>query len=126
MPAPPVARMLDFEITEVERGRVVFAMEPAEWMCNPLGGVHGGIAATILDSCMGCAVHTTLQAGVGYVTTDLQVRYVRAVSPGAGRVLAAGHRGARRQAHGDRGGAPDHRAGRTLLAHASTGCAILG
>jgi uncharacterized protein (TIGR00369 family) len=126
MPAPPVARMLDFEITEAERGRVVFAMEPAEWMCNPLGGVHGGIAATILDSCMGCTVHTTLDAGVGYVTTDLQVRYVRAVGPGAGRVLAEGtvvHAG-RRTATAE--GRLITEQGATLLAHASTGCAILG
>ena len=90
VPPPPIARLLDFSIVEVARGRVVFAMEPAEWMYNPIGSVHGGIAATILDSCMGCAVHTTLEAGVGYTTTDLQVRYIRAMSAAAGRVLAEG------------------------------------
>ena len=68
----------------------MFALEPAEWMYNPIGMVHGGIAATILDSCMGCAVHTTLAAGVGYTTTDLQVRYIRAMSDVTGRVLAEG------------------------------------
>ena len=57
----------------------MFALEPAEWMYNPIGSVHGGIAATMLDSCMGCAVHTTLPRGVGYTTTDLQVRYLRAM-----------------------------------------------
>ena len=67
-------------IVEVEHGRVVFELQPAEWMYNPIGSVHGGIAATILDSCMGCAVHTTLPAGVGYTTTDLQVRYLGAMS----------------------------------------------
>lgn len=125
MPAPPVARMFGFEIAQVERGRVVFAMEPAEWMCNPLGGVHGGVAATILDSCMGCAVHTTLAAGVGYVTTDLQVRYIRAISPTEDRVLAQGtvvHTG-RRTATAE-GRLITERGGR-LLAHATTGCAIL-
>ena len=73
-------------------------MEPAEWMYNPIGSVHGGIAATILDSCMGCAVHTTLDAGVGFTTADLQVRYIRAMSEATGRVLAEGrvvHRGRR-------------------------------
>jgi Domain of unknown function (DUF4442) len=71
-PPPPIARLLDMSIVEVSPGRAVFAMEPAEWMYNPIGSVHGGVAATILDSCMGCAVHTTLEAGVGYTTTDLQ------------------------------------------------------
>ena len=79
-----------FEIVEAEHGRAVFAMEPAEWMYNPIGMVHGGVAATILDSCMGCAVHTTLAAGVGYTTSDLQVRYIRAMSKDSGRVLAEG------------------------------------
>ena len=59
-------------VIKVEHGRAVFALEPAEWMYNPIGSVHGGVAATILDSCMGCAVHTTLDAGVGYATTDLR------------------------------------------------------
>ena len=52
-------------IVDVEEGRAVFAMEPQEWMYNPIGSVHGGVTATILDSCMGCAVHTTLEPGVG-------------------------------------------------------------
>ncbi len=65
LPPPPIARLLDFAVIEVEHGRAVFAMEPAEWMYNPIGSVHGGVAATLLDSCMGCAVHTTLPAGVG-------------------------------------------------------------
>jgi hypothetical protein len=55
---PPIAELLDLAIVEVEHGRAVFAMEPAEWMYNPIGSVHGGIAATILDSCMGCAPST--------------------------------------------------------------------
>src|SRR6476659_1207857 len=71
LPPPPIASLLAFEITHAERGRVIFALEPAEWMYNPIGSVHGGIASTLLDSCTGCAVHTTLDAGVGYTTTDL-------------------------------------------------------
>jgi uncharacterized protein (TIGR00369 family) len=125
LPPPPIARLLDFTIFEVEDGRAVFAMEPAEWMYNPIGSVHGGIAATILDSCMGCAVHTTLEAGIGYTTTDLQVRYIRAMSDASGRVLAEGrvvHRG-RRTATAE--GRLFLESDETLLAHGTTGCAIL-
>jgi uncharacterized protein (TIGR00369 family) len=125
LPPPPIARLLDFTITEAEDGRAVFAMEPAEWMYNPIGSVHGGIAATILDSCMGCAVHTTLEAGVGYTTTDLQVRYIRAMGETTGRVLAEGrvvHRG-RRTATAE--GRLFVESDETLIAHATTGCVIL-
>jgi len=126
LPPPPIARLLDFTIVEVQEGRAVFAMEPAEWMYNPIGSVHGGIAATLLDSCMGCAVHTTLAAGVGYTTTDLQVRYIRGMSHATGRVLAEGrviHRG-RRTATADWRLFVE--SDETLLAHGTTGCVILG
>jgi uncharacterized protein (TIGR00369 family) len=124
LPPPPIARLVGFSIVEVDLGRAVFAVEPAEWMYNPIGSVHGGVAATLLDSCMGCAVHTTLEAGVGYTTTDLQVRYIRAMSADTGRVLAEG-----RVVHGGRRTATAE--GRlltedgTLLAHSTTGCVIL-
>src|SRR6187402_3127380 len=87
LPPPPIAELLDFEITLVEEGRVIFAVLPQEWMYNPIGSVHGGIAATLLDSSLGCAIHTTLAAGQRYTTSDLQVRYVRAMSADSGRVL---------------------------------------
>jgi uncharacterized protein (TIGR00369 family) len=125
LPPPPIARLLDFTIVEVQDGRALFAIEPAEWMYNPIGSVHGGVAATILDSCMGCAVHTTLEAGVGYTTTDLQVRYIRAMSDASGRVLAEGrviHRG-RRTATAE--GRVFLESDETLIAHGTTGCAIL-
>ncbi len=101
-------------------------MDPAQWMFNPLGTVHGGVAATMLDSCMGCAVHTTLAAGVGYTTTDLQVRYIRAMGEGTGRVLAEGHvvHAGRRTATAE--GRLFRESDGTLLAHGTTGCAILG
>ena len=106
-------------------GRALFAMEPAEWMYNPIGSVHGGIAATILDSCMGCAVHTTLEAGVGYTTTDLQVRYIRAMSVATGRVLAEGRvvHGGKRSATAE--GRLFAESDETLIAHGTTGCMIL-
>jgi uncharacterized protein (TIGR00369 family) len=125
-PPPPIARLLDMEIVEVEHGRAVFALRPAEWMYNPIGSVHGGVAATILDSCMGCAVHTTLDAGVGYTTTDLQVRYLRSMRAGGGRVLAEGrvvHAGRRTATAEGRLYLEDDET--VLFAHGSTGCVIL-
>jgi uncharacterized protein (TIGR00369 family) len=126
VPPPPIAELLGMTITLVEPGHVVFALEPAEWMYNPIGSVHGGIAATVLDSSLGCAVHTTLDAGVAYTTSDLQVRYVRAMSAGIGRVLAESkvvHSGRKlATAEGRLYAESDGR----LFAHASTSCLILG
>jgi uncharacterized protein (TIGR00369 family) len=125
LPPPPIAQLLGFTIIEAEHGRAVFAMEPAEWMFNPIGSVHGGIAATLLDSCMGCAVHTTLDAGVGYTTADLQVRYIRAMGAATGRVLAEGRvvHGGRRTATAE--GRLFVESSEKLIAHATTGCVIL-
>lgn len=125
LPPAPIAELLGFTIVEVEPGRTVFALEPAEWMYNPIGSVHGGVAATILDTCMGCAVHTLLESGVAYATTDLSVRYIRGMREGTGRVLAEGrvlHAG-RRTATAE--GRLVAEADNELLAHATTGCVIL-
>jgi uncharacterized protein (TIGR00369 family) len=125
-PPPPIARLLDMELVEVGHGRALFALRPQEWMSNPIGSVHGGIAATLLDSCMGCAVHTTLEGGVGYTTTDLQVRYLRAMRAGGGRVLAEGrvvHAGRRQATAEGRLYLEDDED--VLFAHASTGCLVL-
>src|SRR6202012_48784 len=103
LPPPPIIAMLEGEIVEAERGRVVFALTPPEGMFNPNGSLPRGIAATILDSCMGCAVHTMLPPGTGYTTGDLHIRYLRAMTTETGRVLAEGtviHAG-RRQATAD-------------------------
>jgi uncharacterized protein (TIGR00369 family) len=125
IPPPPIAQLMGFSLIEVERGRAVFAFEPAEWMYNPIGTIHGGVAATLLDSCMGCAVHTTLDPGSAYTTTDLQVRYIRGMTAGMGRVLAEGtvvHSGGRiATAEGRLIVEADEK----LIAHASTGCVIL-
>jgi uncharacterized protein (TIGR00369 family) len=88
--------------------------------------VHGGVAATLLDTCMGCAVHTTLEAGIAYTTGDLQVRYIRSLTLDSGRALAEGrvvHRG-RRTATAE--GRLFLERDETLIAHGSTGCLILG
>ena len=100
LPAPPIAITMNMGPIELEEGRVVFAGVPGEEHYNPIGVVHGGYAATILDSALGCAVHTTLAAGVGYTSLGLEVKYLRPISRDTGRVICEGtvvHRG-RRQA----------------------------
>src|SRR3712207_4028164 len=96
IPRPPIAALLGLEIVSAEEGRAVFALTPGERHYNPIGVVHGGVAATMLDSAMGCAVHTTLAAGWSYGTLDLSTRFVRAITRDTGRVLCEGvvvHRG---------------------------------
>jgi uncharacterized protein (TIGR00369 family) len=88
IPKPPIAAVLDFDLIEVEPGRAVFACEPGERHYNPLGVVHGGMAATLLDSAMGCAVHSTLPQGRGYTTLEMKVNLVRAVTAATGRLRA--------------------------------------
>lgn len=90
LPAPPMARALGFWIEEVELGRVVFGYQPVFDHYNPLGSVHGGVAATLLDSVMGCCIHTTLKAGIGYTTVEIKVSYVRAMTDKTGEVRAEG------------------------------------
>jgi uncharacterized protein (TIGR00369 family) len=96
LPAPPVAQLLGFGIDRVDEGNVVFTMDPLEAHQNPLGTVHGGIITTLLDSAMGCAVHTTLPAGGMYTTLELKVNFLRPSFGGGATLLAEGtvlHRG---------------------------------
>lgn len=90
LPPPPIARLMDFDIVEVGEGRVIFSVEPQEFHYNPIGMVHGGLAATLLDSAMGCAVHSLLPQGRAYTTLELKVNYVRPLKQGTGRVRAVG------------------------------------
>ncbi len=90
LPPPPIANLIGMEMTEVDEGRVVFAAEPAEYQYNPLGTVHGGIAATLLNSAMGCAVQSMLPAGVGYTTIELKTNYLRAMTSRTGVVYCEG------------------------------------
>jgi uncharacterized protein (TIGR00369 family) len=87
MPPPPIAVTMLLRPVELEEGRVVFEGLPGEEHYNPIGVVHGGYAATLLDSALGCAVHTTLPAGVGYTSLGLEAKYVRPISRDTGRVL---------------------------------------
>ena len=125
LPAPPISETLNFSIRDVEKGRVVFAGTPEFRFYNPLGSVHGGWAATLLDSCMGCAVHSALEAGQGYTTLELKVNFVRALSEHVGRIEAEGrlvHLGKRVATAEGRLQGPDG----TLYAHGTTTCLVLG
>jgi uncharacterized protein (TIGR00369 family) len=89
-PAPPISRALGFRLLEVEAGRVLFGYTPVFDHYNPLGTVHGGIAATLLDSVMGFFLPTMLKAGSGYTTVEIKVNYVRAMTDRTGPVRAEG------------------------------------
>lgn len=89
-PHPPITKAFNFRFSEVEVGRIVFTGQPAFDYYNPIGSVHGGFAATLLDSCMGCAVHSTLQAGMAYTTLEIKVNFVRPMSETVGPVRAEG------------------------------------
>ena len=124
IPRPPIAWSLDFELAEVEEGRAAFTLTPREFHYNPIGVVHGGVAATLLDSAMGCAVHSLLPAGVGYTTLELKVNFLRAMTRDTGPVRAEGkvlHAGSRTALAEAR--LLDERG--KLLAHATSTCLIL-
>jgi uncharacterized protein (TIGR00369 family) len=85
-PPPPMARLMNIRLIEVERGRIVFEATPEEYHYNPLGTIHGGFAATLLDSAMGCCVHSCLDAGDRYTTLEIKVNYLNALTLETGRV----------------------------------------
>ena len=121
---PPFAALLNFDLVEVSEGRATFAVNPAEYHYNPIGVVHGGLAATLLDSAMGCAVHSMLPAGAGYTTLEIKVNFIRAMTAETGRVRCEAkivHSGARTATA--EGRIVDE-AGK-LYAHGTTTCLIL-
>jgi uncharacterized protein (TIGR00369 family) len=123
VPPPPIVTLMGIALAEAEPGRVTMRMPAGEYLYNPIGSVHGGALATLLDSVMGCAVHSTLPAGRGYTTLEIKVNYLRAVTAGSGQVTAVGrmiHAG-RRQAVAE--GSLTDEAGR-LCATASTTCLV--
>ena len=91
IPPPPVMRALDFDGVSFGDGRAAFRLTPREFHYNPLGTVHGGVFATLLDSACGCAVHTMLPAGVFYTSLDLSVKFLRPVTVGTGPITAEGN-----------------------------------
>jgi uncharacterized protein (TIGR00369 family) len=90
LPLNTIAQTLGYDITEAERGRVVVTAEPSDIHLNPAGTVHGGLAATMLDSCMGLAIQSTLEKGVGSTTLEFKASFVRPITPNAGSIRAEG------------------------------------
>jgi uncharacterized protein (TIGR00369 family) len=123
LPPAPIQQLLGFRLVEAEEGRVVFELDPGERHYNPIGSVHGGVAATLLDSAMGATVHSTLPQGSAYVTLEVKVNLVRAISADTGPVRAEGrviHRGGTVATS-----AADLRDGHgKLLAHGTSTCLI--
>jgi uncharacterized protein (TIGR00369 family) len=123
IPPPPIAALIGMSIAQVDSGRVTFTVDVGEHLYNPIGSVHGGIFCTLLDSAMGCAVHTTLPVGQAYTTLELKVNLVKALTlhtpsvSAVGEVVSLGRRVA--TASGRLVG-PDG----TLYAHATTTCLI--
>jgi len=123
LPQSPIARLMNFRMVEASEGYAVFEGSPEEYHYNPIGMVHGGFAATVLDSAMGCAVHTTLPARVAYTTLELKLNFLKPVKistglvRGIGTVIHAGRTTA--LAEGRLVGADG-----TLYAHATTTCLI--
>ena len=124
IPPPPICGVLDFKLSEAAHGTVTFTGQPSRRFFNPIGTVHGGWSGTLLDSCMGCAVHTTLAPGEGYTTIEFKVNFVKAVTEDTGEVRAIGSVTSR----GRRIATADGRlvdAKGTVLALGSTTCLIM-
>lgn len=123
LPYAPIARTLDFLLVEVDDGRAVFQGTPGPAHLNPMGTIHGGWYATLLDSALGCAVHTRMPPGRGYTTAELGVNLVKAIGAKAPRVRAEGkviHCGRQLATAEARLYGPDG----TLYAHATTTCLV--
>ena len=123
LPQPPIAHTLDFALAEVGEGTAVFEIDCSEFHYNPLGTVHGGVIATLLDSAMSCAVHTLLPAGSGYTTVEMKVNFVRPILADTGPLRCIGTviHGGRRIATAE-GKLVD--ASGKLYAHGTTTCFI--
>ena len=124
IPPPPIAQLMGFRIAQVGEGLAVFECEPGEQHYNPIGVVHGGLAMTLLDSAMGCCVHTRLPANVGYTTLEAKVNLVRAITSKTGTIRATGkviHFGSKTATAEGR---IEDAAGK-LFAHGTTTCIIL-
>jgi uncharacterized protein (TIGR00369 family) len=90
LPSPPIMQLLGTDRLEVEEGRVSVFLTPQEFHYNPLGTVHGGVLATLLDTAAGCSVHSVLPAGVGYTSVDLATKFLRPVTIHSGQLRCEG------------------------------------
>ena len=125
LPPPPIAVLMGFRGVEARAGEAVFEMEPGPQHYNPIGSVHGGVALTLLDSAMGCAIHTLLERGVRYTTIEVKTNFVRPITAETGLIRCEGkviHQGGR---VATAEGRIIDSAGK-LLAHGTTTCLILG
>jgi len=125
LPPAPIAQTLGFTGVHAEEGKAVFEGDPGEYMYNPIGAVHGGWAMTLLDSAMGCAVHTTLGVGERYTTLEVKANFVRPITIDTGRVRCEGvvvHRGG---TVATAEGKLVVKSSGKLLAHGSTTCLII-
>jgi uncharacterized protein (TIGR00369 family) len=124
LPPPPIAATLGFSLGAVATGEVTYVGTPDESVYNPIGVVHGGLVCTLLDSVIGCAVHSTLPAGVGYTSIGLAVNYLRPVTAASGALTAVGRvtKPGRRVAFAD-GEVRD--AGGRLVATATGSCLVM-
>ena len=123
LPAPPITALLGFRLAEVAPGFALFTMTPEFKHYNPISVVHGGVAATLLDSCMSCAVQTHCEAGTAYTTLEIKINFVRAVTDKTGPIRAEG----RTLYVGRRSGTAEGKivdAKGTLLAHGTTTCML--
>jgi len=123
LPLNTIAQTLGYDITEAERGRVVVTVEPSDIHLNPAGTVHGGLAATMLDSCMGLAVQSTLEKGVGSTTLEFKISFVRPITLETGPIKAEGTVISRGRRVGTAEGRVTDGEGR-LLVHGTTTCLI--
>jgi uncharacterized protein (TIGR00369 family) len=123
LPLDTIARTLGYDITEAESGRVVVTAEPKDIHLNPAGTVHGGLAATMLDSCMGLAIQSTLDNGVGSTTLEFKISFIRPITPETGPIKAEGTVISRGRRVGTAEGRVTDSKGR-LLVHGTTTCLI--
>jgi uncharacterized protein (TIGR00369 family) len=123
LPLNPMAEVLGYDIVEAEAGRVVAVADPTAAHLNPAGGVHGGLAATMLDSCMGLAVQSALEKGFGSTTLEFKVSFARPITPETGPIRAEGKVLSRGRRVGTAEGRVTDNEGR-LLVHATTTCLI--
>jgi uncharacterized protein (TIGR00369 family) len=123
LPLNTMAETLGYDIIEAESGRVVVTAEPRDVHLNPAGAVHGGLAATMLDSCMGLAIQSTLEKGTRSTTLEFKISFVRPITPETGRIKAEGMILSRGRRVGTAEGRVTDSKGR-LLVHGTTTCLI--
>lgn len=123
LPLNTIAQTLGYEIIEADAGHVVITAEPGEFHLNPAGTVHGGLAATMLDSCMGLAIQSTLEKGISSTTLEFKISFVRPITPNNGVIRAVGRVLNRGRRVGTAEGHVTDGKGR-LLVHGTTTCLI--